>query len=390
MSQPIRILELRSVRGTGGGPEKTILQGAARSDPARFAVTVCYLRERGDDAFGVSIRAAGLPVDYVEIEERHAFDPRVWSSLRRLVRERRIDLVHAHEYKTNFLAWLLWNRDGIVPLSTVHGWTGHTPRERKLYYPVDKRLLARFPRLVAVSSQIGAELVRHGASPDRVTTILNGIDHHAYRRDPAREAGAREALGIDAHATVVGAVGRLEPQKRFDLLLEAFASLRPTRPDLQLVIAGAGSQRPALDRLARELRLGKSCLFTGHTDDVAGVHHAFDFFVQSSDYEGTPNAVLESMALETPTVATTAGGTAELMTDGVHGRLVPPGSAAILAAAIAGALADRPAARQQAVAARRRIERELSFDARMRRLEAVYTELVPDNPGPAALAGSYL
>ena len=67
MSQPIRILELRSVRGTGGGPEKTILQGAARSDPARFAVTVCYLRDSRDDAFGVSNCAAGLAVDYVEI-----------------------------------------------------------------------------------------------------------------------------------------------------------------------------------------------------------------------------------------------------------------------------------------------------------------------------------
>ena len=386
MSQPIRILELRSVRGTGGGPEKTILQGAARSDPARFAVTVCYLRDSRDDAFGVSNCAAELAVDYVEIEERHSFDPRVWNSLRRLVKERQIDLVHSHEYKTNLLAWLLWKRGGIVPLSTVHGWTGHTPRERKLYYPVDKRLLARFPRLVAVSSEIGAELVRHGARPGRVTTILNGIDHDAFRRDPAREAAARESLGIDPRATVIGAVGRLEPQKRFDLLLEAFASLRLSRPDLQLVIAGAGSERPALDRLARDLRLERSCLFTGHTNDIVGLHHAFDLFVQSSDYEGTPNAVLESMALETPTVATTAGGTAELMSDGVHGVLVPPGSATLLAAAIAGALADRTAARQRAIAARRRIERELSFDARMRRLEAIYTELVSSDPGPAALA----
>jgi glycosyltransferase involved in cell wall biosynthesis len=154
------------------------------------------------------------------------------------------------------------------------------------------------------------------------------------------------------------------------------------------VIAGAGSQRPALDRLSRDLRLGPSCLFTGHTDDVAGVHHAFDLFVQSSDYEGTPNAVLESMALETPTVATTAGGTAELMTDGVHGTLVPPGSSAILSSAIAAALADRPALRERATAARRRIERELSFEARMKRLEAVYTELVSVGPGSAALARS--
>src|SRR5205814_795497 len=67
MSRPIRILELRSVRGTGGGPEKTILLGAARSDPARFAVTVCYIRDERDPVFSIDEKAAGLPIDYVEL-----------------------------------------------------------------------------------------------------------------------------------------------------------------------------------------------------------------------------------------------------------------------------------------------------------------------------------
>ena len=64
--RPIRILELRSVRGTGGGPEKTILQGAARTDSRRFAVTVCYLRDARDAAFRIDVQAADLNIDYVE------------------------------------------------------------------------------------------------------------------------------------------------------------------------------------------------------------------------------------------------------------------------------------------------------------------------------------
>ena len=75
MTRPIRILELRSVRGTGGGPEKTILLGAARTDPARFAVTVCYIRDQRDRVFSIDAVAAGLPVDYVELHERQSFDP---------------------------------------------------------------------------------------------------------------------------------------------------------------------------------------------------------------------------------------------------------------------------------------------------------------------------
>ncbi|MGC4081723.1 MAG: hypothetical protein QM736_06370 [Vicinamibacterales bacterium] len=97
MSRPIRVLELRSVRGTGGGPEKTILQGAARADRDRFAVTVCYLRDVRDDVFEIDAVAGNLPVDYIEVRERHSFDPGVWGQLRRIIRDRKIDIVHAHD-----------------------------------------------------------------------------------------------------------------------------------------------------------------------------------------------------------------------------------------------------------------------------------------------------
>src|SRR5436190_12996101 len=136
--RPVRVLELRSVRGTGGGPEKTILAGAARSDPRRFAVTVCYIRDRRDDVFALDSVAAGLGVDYVEVIERHSFDRAIWPALRALVRSRRIDIVHAHEYKTDLLAWLLGRAEDVVPLSTVHGWSGGGVRETWLYYPADR------------------------------------------------------------------------------------------------------------------------------------------------------------------------------------------------------------------------------------------------------------
>jgi glycosyltransferase involved in cell wall biosynthesis len=106
------------------------------------------------------------------------------------------------------------------------------------------------------------------------------------------------------------------------------------------------------------------------------LHHAFDLFVQSSDYEGTPNAVLEGMALETPIVATEAGGTAELMHDGVHGRIIPVGNVERLIWGMQAALADPETTRKMADAARRRVEGELSFESRCRRLERIYQEVM--------------
>ena len=118
-------------------------------------------------------------------------------------------------------------------------------------------------------------------------------------------------------------------------------------------------------------------ILTATSTDVIPLHHAFDLFVQSSDYEGTPNAVLEAMAMETPIVATEAGGTAELVHDGVHGRIVPIGNVdRLISRHRRGAAAIRAAPGGWRTRARRRVEGELSFESRVRRVEAIYQEVV--------------
>jgi glycosyltransferase involved in cell wall biosynthesis len=374
----IRVLELRSVRGTGGGPEKTILLGAARADRNRFAVTVCYIRDRRDPVFDLGSRAVGLGIDYVEVEERHSFDTRVWSQLTRLIRHRRIGIVHSHEYKTDALALLLGRSTGIRPIATAHGWTGQSLRERWCYYPADKAVLARFPRVVAVSGEIRDDLIRHGAQAQRIDVILNSIDGDAFRRRPEARQASRKALGYDDGDVVIGAVGRLERQKRFDLLVEAFAVVAPRYPALKLAIAGDGSLRQKLSEMTTQLGLANRCSWLGHRSDVVDLHHAFDLFVQSSEYEGTPNAVLEAMAMETPIVATDAGGTREVARPGVHALVVPIRDVPALAAGIAAVLDNPAEAKVRVDAARKRVDDDLTFEARTRHLESIYVELAAE------------
>ncbi len=376
MTRPVRVLELRSVRGTGGGPEKTVLFGAERTDRNRFAVTVCYLRDVRDPDFRIHDRARNHCIDYVEIRERHSYDPAIWTALKRLVRERDIDIVHAHEYKTNLLAWFLASGKRVIPLSTVHGWFGLDTFRERIYYAVDKHVLARFPRVIAVSGALRDQLAAAGCSPSRIIVIPNGIDHELFTRAPERRAAARQQFGLSDTDIVIGAVGRLERQKRFDLLMDTLVALRATRPRLRLLIAGDGSLREDLAAVHRRLELGESCRLLGHTPDVIGLHHALDLFVQASDDEGSPNVVLEAMALETPVVATDVGGTSDLIQDGVHGLLVPPGSRDALIGAMAHALDDWPATETRTRAARRRVVEELSFARRMARVEAIYDDLM--------------
>jgi glycosyltransferase involved in cell wall biosynthesis len=220
-----------------------------------------------------------------------------------------------------------------------------------------------------------------------VTVLLNGIDPEAFRADPRRRDRLRKELGFGQDDQVIGAVGRLEEQKRFDLLIDAFARLRSGWPGARLLITGDGSLRSRLEARAATLGLGAACRFLGHRHDIAALHDAFDLFVQSSEYEGTPNAVLEAMAMETPLVATDVGGTRELAFPDVHALVVPLHDTVALRDAMAAVLADPAAARARAVAARARVEHELSFAERTRRLERIYDDLMTEHGrSPAASA----
>ena len=142
-----------------------------------------------------------------------------------------------------------------------------------------------------------------------------------------------------------------------------------------MVIAGDGSLKAALSAQAARLGVADAVRLLGHHSDVVSLHHGLDLFVQSSDYEGTSNAVLEAMALETPLVATDAGGTRDLVRDDIDGVVVRCGDPVALAEAIDRTLTDRAAAARRASAARLRVERDLAFERRTRALEDIYQEI---------------
>ena len=197
---------------------------------------------------------------------------------------------------TRLIRWLscLRSAEGVIPLATAHGWISNTLKE-KFYCFLDRRFLARFPKVIAVSEPIRQALIRIGAPAERVVRIANGIDSDTFRRRTGVREEMRRALGIPLDACVLGAVGRLSREKRFDLLLDAAVRLQ-NGSSLYVVIAGEGSCSAALAQQALNLGLGDRCLLLGQRNDVREVHQVFDVYVQSSDTEGISNTVLEAMA----------------------------------------------------------------------------------------------
>lgn len=384
--QQFPVIDLCHVGGGGGGVDRILLRTARCLSNTEFASTICCIRREGDQAFDLDRRAAEAGVDYCEVTERSAFDRTTWRTLQLLVEERRPCIVHAHQYKATYFAWRLAQTPGVIPLVTCHGWTGNHWRERQVYYPLERKLICRFPQAIAVSSNIRNTLIRSGSQADRVQVLLNGIDPSAFQRDTAVRARIRAELGCQTGDVLLGAAGRLERQKRFDLLLEAVAILSKTHPQVRLLIAGDGQLRGALHEQIRRMGLEGRCQLLGYRADVAELFQAFDVMVQSSDYEGTPTVVVEAMALQIPVVATDAGGTAELATHGEHALIVPCRNPLALALAIASTL-DQPIATAARVsAARQRVEGELSFDNRTQQLAAIYRALINRNVTTATSA----
>ncbi len=373
---PIRILELRSVWGSGGGPDKTILLGTYRSDPKRYLVTACYIRDARDPNYGIESRPERKNIDYVEVVEQNSFDIKILRQLRTLVRDRCIQVIHSHDYKTDLLAWLLSIGTGVIPLSTAHGWSGHSWKELKVYYPLDRQILRLFHRVIAVSKDIKKMLSDAGVRPEKILVIPNGIDQDLYRKDPALTPRIRSELGIGPGQIAIGAVGRLEAEKNYPLLLKAFSDVLERSIDAKLIIAGDGSLKCELLNLANELKLGERCCFLGQVSDVRRLHHAMNMLVMCSDNEGSPNTVLEAMALGTPVIATDVGGLSDMVRPSIDGLLIPKRNKSALVEAITG-IVEKPAeAGRRAQSACLRVEQEFTFDARMRRVESVYCDLM--------------
>lgn len=376
------VFDTRVVTGSGGGPDKTILNSPRHFEPLGYKMLCGYLHPPGDEGYREIIRKAerhGAPL--VSIPDRGPFDWRAIRDLLDVCRRERVDIWHGHDYKTNALGLLLKRFHPMKLVTTVHGWVHHTART-PLYYRVDKFCLPRYEKVICVSDDLYAECRRIGVSARRCELVENAIDLDDYSRTLAPDQ-AKAKLGLPANGFLVGAVGRLEPEKGFDVLIRALADLVRRGEDVSLIVVGEGGDRARLEALAAELAIGPRVRLVGWQSDVRPYFEAMDLFALSSFREGLPNVLLEAMALQTPCVATRINGVPKLVQDGRNGLLVPPGDVAALANAIFAMTANADLRHVFRNAGRKTVEIRHSFPARMRRLKAIYDDLLDRKESPA-------
>jgi glycosyltransferase involved in cell wall biosynthesis len=295
-------------------------------------------------------------------------------------RERGADVLHAHwAIPTGPAAVLAARRLEIPSVITMHGGDVYVNPEQGYDFPTRwyvrpplKWTLSHVSALTAITEDCRQHALRAGAPDRRIRLIFNGTD---LRRFSPPADGKRADLRFGPQ--MVFACRQLFPRKGIRFLVEAVAQLKPRFPELKLVLAGDGFERPELVRLSEERGIADSVTFLGWVPNAAlpDYYRAAAVSVVPSLEEGFGIPAAEAMGCEVPVVATDAGGLPEVVEHGVTGLVVPRGDTSALAEAIGALLQDPERRRRMGVAGRERALRLFDWDRSAEQFERLYLEV---------------
>lgn len=267
----------------------------------------------------------------------------------------RIQIVHAHLFEPSLLGSVVC-RVGNWPLvltrhhsDAVHRLRGRL--RRRVYGEMEGFINRTARHIIAPAQAVRTVLTAtEGVAPERVSVI-------PYPQEPARFSGLRAAdevrrtLGVTEGRLLV-CLSRLHPEKGLSTLIKALPSLPQ---DVHLIVIGTGSERGALEQLAREVGIAGRLNFLGWRTDALSILAAADLVVHPSHHEALPSAVIEALALGRPIVASDVSGVRDILGDSEFGRVVPPGDLSALAVALADVLSRIEEARAKAAAGKARL-----------------------------------
>jgi glycosyltransferase involved in cell wall biosynthesis len=317
-------------------------------DRERYQPTVAVWSGHENDTYVPQIRDLGVPL--------HLF-PRTTSRYVKLAKFRRLigrlapQVVHSYSFYTNFAAWWATLGSTTIPIGSIRN---DFLSERRDSGRVLGRLSARWPAAQICNSSAAEQGVEKHLGffkPVHIRTVPNGMDIKRFVPNPT----------LPPKPTLL-AIGRLHPQKRWDRLLKAMASVAVRGFEFSVRHAGEGPLSLELATQARDLKVNGLIDFLGLRNDIPKLLASSTFLIHTADYEGTPNVVMEAMASGRAVLATDAGDVPRLLEDGKTGFVVRRGDEAALVERMVQLITDRDLCRSMGQAGRAKAEREFGLD----------------------------
>jgi glycosyltransferase involved in cell wall biosynthesis len=365
-----------------GGVETALINWMKTFDPAKVVPhLICFANPGGtEQPFVDAATRAGFEVHRIPWTRGKP----VFRAARAAVaylRQHQIELLHCHNAYADavgLLAARMMRRDPapVKTVTTVYVWSKVGTKRRILQW-LDERMLPYFDRLTAhCQAALDDTAARGIARAEDIRLLTCGFaDRVAHLTTNERLAG-RAAEGVVPDDVVLINVARFWPEKRHDVLLDAFALLRARAPRARLWLPGVGPEEPRIRALVTAKGLDDAVRFLGFRTDLPELLALADIQVHTSDEEGVPLAILAGMAAGRPIVATRVGGIAEVMVDGQSGLLVPRREPASIADAIEFLMTHPERARALGQAAQRFVETDYSLATATARVETLYAEVL--------------
>jgi glycosyltransferase involved in cell wall biosynthesis len=306
------------------------------------------------------------------------------------MRDFRPHILHTHMAKAGTvgrLAAAIYNRTAgrDAPVRVVHTYHGHvlegyfSPARTHAFLSVERMLARVTDRLIAISPRIERELIadHRVGRPDQYRVVPLGFDLRRMTAiGDAERRAARETLALAPEAHVVSTAGRLTAIKRHDLFLETAQLVAERVPGAVFMIAGDGELRAALEAQARAGGISDRVRFLGWRRDLDTLYAASDVFLLTSRNEGTPVALIESLAAAVPGVSTDVGAVRDVIDSDAVGLLAPFGDARALADHVIALLVDPETRRRLGDAGRQAVSRRYGLDRLIDDVETLYRELL--------------
>ena len=354
-----------------GGSNSRILSLMTRSKPG--TIGLAGLKN------GVITKQAmqmGLQVHTVS---GHKADPRLLFRLMKVIREEGYNVLDSQNIQSKFWANLAAIFTGTALVSTLNSWYAHehgtTLVKGRFYTSLELLTNQSLDLYITVSEKDRQMLLDSGLPENAIELIYNTIDLDVSSI-PGNENWLREQFDLPHQAIVSTGIGRLVPQKGFDILIEAFTKIASQVPDLYCLIIGEGEDKEKLSEQIRRAGLETRIRLIGYHDrpKAMSILKSSDIFVMPSRYEGTPIALLEAAALGRPILAACAGGIPELVTHEQHAYLVSTHDPEVLAQGFVKLALDREYAQRLGQNAQQRVRERFNPESQVNETWAAYAK----------------
>jgi glycosyltransferase involved in cell wall biosynthesis len=239
-------------------------------------------------------------------------------------------------------------------------------------------VLAESTHVISVSEFVKRRLIHSGIPPSKITVVYDGINPGRLSRKHFSRSEMRRRFGLPEDALVILMVARASPQKRHDLMLDAFAELCQGADEARLVFvtdAGPDETLTKARRKVAELALESKVHWLPFQDDIRQIESAADIIALPSDEEALGTCILEGMSLELPVVVSDSGGAHELIEEGISGLSFRGGDAKALARVLCRLVGNPGLRAELGREARRRIEQRFTLRHHAEQVAAVLAKM---------------